>query len=128
MNLKNMSLGIALNNIEKLSTKRFGISYIRNECQLHHKLHTATYYLNPQLHYNPNFFVDKEVKVNLNACMNMLIPYANFLKSNNKLEDFHLKNRLFSMRPTQTCYETIYFGIYMCTLIHITFKLNIIFC
>ena len=50
----------------------FGKSLWNN--QLHRPLHAAAYYLNPQLHYQPNFRNDDaEMKEGLYMCMRRLV-------------------------------------------------------
>ncbi|XP_028067654.1 uncharacterized protein LOC114270382 [Camellia sinensis] len=49
----------------------------RWESQLHHPLHAAAYFLNPQFHYSPNFQPDAEVKIGLYKCLERMVPDAN---------------------------------------------------
>jgi len=63
-------------------------------------LHAATYYLNPQLHYEPNFRNDDaKVKEGLHTCMQRLVSdlAERKKKINLQLVDFHFARGLFSM-------------------------------
>ena len=73
--------------------------------QLHRPLHAAAYYLNPQLHYEPNFRNDDaEVKEGLHTCMQRLVSdLAKRKKINLQLLDFHFARGLFSMEDAKEC-------------------------
>ncbi|KAL0919141.1 hypothetical protein M5K25_011216 [Dendrobium thyrsiflorum] len=74
---------------------------------LHQCLHTGAYYLNPQFHYNKDFCIDNEVKIDLYVCIDKLVPEGDYLKTkNDQLENFHLKNETFRFIVAKTCYKT----------------------
>jgi len=62
-------------------------------------LHATAYYLNPQLHYKPNFRNDDvEVKEGLYICMKILVKdVAERTKINLQLTDFHYSRGTFSL-------------------------------
>jgi len=65
-------------------------------------LHAAAYYLNPQLHYEPNFRNDVEVKEGLHTCMQRLVSdLAERKKINLQLVDFHFARGLFSIEDAK---------------------------
>nr|XP_007132560.1 hypothetical protein PHAVU_011G105000g [Phaseolus vulgaris]ESW04554.1 hypothetical protein PHAVU_011G105000g [Phaseolus vulgaris] len=70
--------------------------------QLHRPLHAA-YYLNPQLHYQPNFRNDDaEVKEGLYMCMRRLVNnVAERTKINLQLTDFHHARGIFSLEDAK---------------------------
>lgn len=60
--------------------------------QLHRPLHAAGYYLNPQLHYAPEFKADFEVKRGLYDCMTRMVgDVKEISKIDAQLEDFKTK-------------------------------------
>jgi len=66
-------------------------------------LHAAAYYLNPQLHYQPNFRNDDaEVKEGLYMCMRRLVnDVAKRTKINLQLTDFHHARGIFSLEDAK---------------------------
>jgi len=78
--------------------------------QLHRPLHAAAYYLNPQLHYEPNFRNDDpKVKEELHICMQRLVSnLAERTKINLQLVDFHFARGLFSMEDAKECRKAMF--------------------
>ncbi|CAL5438641.1 unnamed protein product [Camellia sinensis] len=66
-----------LNNIMRCYDPIWAIIDRRWETQLHHPLHAAAYFLNPQLHYSPNFQADAEIKIGLYKCLEKMVPDTN---------------------------------------------------
>lgn len=59
-------------------------------------MHAAGYFLNPELHYSPNFKVDYEVKMGLIGCMQRMVPDLDEqIKIDVQLEDFKNRRGLF---------------------------------
>jgi len=73
--------------------------------QLHRPLHAVAYYLNSQLHYQPNFRNDDaEVKEGLYICMRRLVnDVAEWTKINLQLTDFHYSRGTFSLENAKVC-------------------------
>jgi len=73
--------------------------------QLHRPLHAAAYYLNPHMHYEPNFRNDDvEVNEGLYECMKRLVKdVAERKKINLQLIEFHFAKGLFSMENAKDC-------------------------
>ncbi|XP_028114909.1 uncharacterized protein LOC114312822 [Camellia sinensis] len=65
------------NNIIRCYDPIWAIIDRRWETQLHHPLHAAAYFLNPQLHYSPNFQADAEIKIGLYKCLEKMVPDTN---------------------------------------------------
>ena len=64
--------------------------------QLHRSLHAAGNYLNPMLHYHPDFKVDYEVKRGLYECLERLVGDLDVMgKIDLQLESFNTKSGLY---------------------------------
>ncbi|XP_068497678.1 uncharacterized protein [Phaseolus vulgaris] len=91
------------NNIKKSYEPVWKIIDQRWNNQLHRPLHAAAYYLNPQLHYQPNFRNDDvEVKEGLYMCMRRLVnDVAERTKINLQFTDFHHARGIFSLEDAK---------------------------
>ncbi|XP_058782252.1 uncharacterized protein LOC131656576 [Vicia villosa] len=71
--------------------------------QLHRPLHVAGYYLNPMLHYKPNFKADNEVKQVMYACLERMMggDMGMVNKIDGQLENFKSKKRFFGSEIDQ---------------------------
>ena len=70
----------AFNNNERKYKDIFAIIDKRWDCQLHHPLHAAGYYLNPKFFYtNPNIDNDNEVMDGLYKCIDRLSEDDDFV-------------------------------------------------
>ncbi|RZB46987.1 hypothetical protein D0Y65_050860 [Glycine soja] len=87
------------NNVKKNYELVWEIIDKRWENQLYRPLHAATYYLNPQLHFEDDFKKDNgEVKEGLFICMMRLVKDVGVRnKINGQLLEFHFAKGLFSM-------------------------------
>ncbi|XP_028069775.1 uncharacterized protein LOC114272301 [Camellia sinensis] len=65
------------NNVLRCYDPIWAIIDKRWETQLHHPLHAAAYFLNPQFHYSPNFQADAEIKIGLYKCLEKMVPDTN---------------------------------------------------
>nr|KYP55512.1 hypothetical protein KK1_001724 [Cajanus cajan] len=75
--------------------------------QLHRPLHAAGYYLNPILHYAPNFKVDWEVKRGFIDCMEKIVGDFEIIgKIDDQLQDFKKKKDLFGHPIAQRALNT----------------------
>lgn len=70
---------------------------------MHRPLHASDYYLNPILHYKPNFKVDNEVKQGMYACLERMIGGDMDMvnKIDGQLEDFKSKKGFFGSEIAQ---------------------------
>ncbi|XP_027915063.1 uncharacterized protein LOC114174418 [Vigna unguiculata] len=93
------------NNIKKSYEIVWNIIDERWNNQLHKPLHVAAYYLNPHMHYEPNFRNDDvEVKEGLYECMKRLVKDVAERKNINlQLIEFHFAKGLFSMENAKDC-------------------------
>ncbi|KAK2386129.1 hypothetical protein QL285_060056 [Trifolium repens] len=64
---------VGYNNKRKSYKPVWDIIDKRWEKQLHRPLHAAGYYLNPMLHYDPNFKADKEVTQGMYTCLKRMV-------------------------------------------------------
>ena len=80
--------------------------------QLHRPLHATAYYLNPQLHYEPNFRNnDAEVKEGLYICLRRLVnDVVERTKMNLQLTDFHYSRGTFSVDNAKACMKVMFLG------------------
>nr|XP_007153622.1 hypothetical protein PHAVU_003G051000g [Phaseolus vulgaris]ESW25616.1 hypothetical protein PHAVU_003G051000g [Phaseolus vulgaris] len=79
----------------------------RWENQLHRSLHAAGYYLNPMLHYHPDFKVDYEVKRGLYECLERLVGNLDVMgKIDLQLESFKTKSGLYGTPLAQLGLKT----------------------
>ncbi|XP_058779267.1 uncharacterized protein LOC131653196 [Vicia villosa] len=91
------------NNKKKSYQPLWKIIDHRWDKQLHRPLHVAGYYLNPMLHYKPNFKADNEVKQGMYACLKrMMGGDMNMVnKIDGQLEDFKSKKGFFGSEIAQ---------------------------
>ena len=69
------SIAKAFNSVENKYKEAFKIIDARWDIQLHHPLHAAGYFLNPEFFYaNPNIMTDDEVNSGLLQCIERLTP------------------------------------------------------
>ncbi|XP_058765420.1 uncharacterized protein LOC131638905 [Vicia villosa] len=71
--------------------------------QLHRPFHATGYYLNPMLHYKPNFKADNEVKQGMYACLGRMMGEDMDMvnKIDGQLEDFKSKKGFFGSEIAQ---------------------------
>ncbi len=75
--------------------------------QLHRSLHAAGNYLNPMLHYHPDFKVDYEVKRGLYECLERLVGDLDVMgKVDLQLESFKTKSGLYGTPLAQLGLKT----------------------
>ncbi|XP_019420754.1 PREDICTED: uncharacterized protein LOC109330944 [Lupinus angustifolius] len=87
---------IAFNDVKKSYLPIWEIIDQRWDNQLHRPLHAAGYYLNPKLHYAPNFKVDVEVKRGLYDCLTRMVGNIEEIgKTDDHFEDFKNKTKFF---------------------------------
>ncbi|XP_068474601.1 uncharacterized protein [Phaseolus vulgaris] len=88
------------NGVSKSYTPLWEIIDQRWDNQLHRSLHVVGYYLNPMLHYHPDFKVDYEVKRGLYECLERLVRDLDVMgKIDVQLESFKTKSGLYG--PTK---------------------------
>nr|XP_007147219.1 hypothetical protein PHAVU_006G105700g [Phaseolus vulgaris]ESW19213.1 hypothetical protein PHAVU_006G105700g [Phaseolus vulgaris] len=87
------------NGVSKSYTPIWEIIDHRWDNQLHRPLHAAGYYLNPMLHYHPDFKVDYEVKRGLYECLERLVGDLDVMgKVDLQLESFKTKSGLYELQ------------------------------
>jgi hypothetical protein len=76
--------------------------------QLHRPLHAAGYFLNPKLHYGPNFKADKEVTKGMYTCLKRMMggDMSMVNKIDGQLEFFKGKQGFFGDEVAQLDYRT----------------------
>ncbi|XLS57364.1 hypothetical protein HN51_007119, partial [Arachis hypogaea] len=75
--------------------------------QLFKPLHTASYYLNPQIHYSPNFKVEYDVKKGLFDCLDILVGDPTLITIiDSQLEDFKGKAKFFGRDVAKNALKT----------------------
>ncbi|XP_058754431.1 uncharacterized protein LOC131627609 [Vicia villosa] len=91
------------NNKRKSYQSLWKIIDNRWDKQLHSPLHVARYYLNPMLHYKPNFKADNEVKQGMYACLERMMGEDMDMvnKIDGQLEDFKSKKGFFGSEIAQ---------------------------
>jgi len=89
----------------------FGKSLIRGGI-INFILHATAYYINPQLHYEPNFRNDDvEVKEGLYICMRRLVnDVAERTKIHLQLTDFHYGRGTFYLEDAKACRKVMFLG------------------
>ncbi|KAF1874144.1 hypothetical protein Lal_00041589 [Lupinus albus] len=87
---------IVFNDVKKSYLPIWEIINQRWDTQLHRPLHAASYYLNPKLHYDPNFKADIEVKRRLYDCLTRMVGNMEEIgKIDDQHEDFKNKYKFF---------------------------------
>ncbi|XLR11642.1 hypothetical protein S83_039580, partial [Arachis hypogaea] len=75
--------------------------------QLFRPLHAASYYLNPQIHYSPNFKVEYDVKKGLYDCLDILVGDSALITIiDSQLEDFKSKAKFFGRDVAKNALKT----------------------
>lgn len=70
-------------------------------------MHAAGYYLNPQLHYGPEFKADYEVKRGLYDCLERMVGDAEVItKIDAQLEDFKMRAKFFGSAIAMAALKT----------------------
>ncbi|KAK7380750.1 hypothetical protein VNO78_33267 [Psophocarpus tetragonolobus] len=75
--------------------------------RLHRPLHIAGYYLNPMLHYNPEFKADFEVKRGLYECLERMVGDMDEISTiDAQFEDFKSKSQFFGSSVAESALQT----------------------